>query len=144
MRWIFKYNKQAKKYLERLLKKKINVEPQPWLHVAVKTVSQRNPWCGFAIYVWDTRAIQKGGEYRARGDKFKKEMFTKEASGMSRAVDNRQPLVGGRQDVNEFFEFGKFDASKSEYFDGKERVKSTTLYEKRSKKQFNKCNRVLN
>ena len=138
MRWIFKYNEQSKKYLERLLKKKIKVEPQPWLHVAVKTMSERNPWCGFVIYVWDTRQIQQGGEYRSSADKFTKEMFTKAASGMSRALDNRQPLKGGRKDVNEFFEFGEFDASKSSYFEGKERVKSTALYEKRSKKRFDK------
>lgn len=137
MRWIFKYNEQAKKYLERLLKTKIAVEPQPWLHVAVKTMSNRNPWCGYAIYVWDTREIQKGGEYRSRTAKFTKDMFTIAKSGMSRALDNREPLKGGRKDANEFFEFGEFDASKSEVFDGKERVKETKLYKKYKAKAGN-------
>lgn len=133
MRWIFRYTPEAKKYIERILKSKIKVEPQPWLHIAVKTMSQRNPWSGFAIYVWDTRQVV--GEYRSSKGLFTTEMFKKDKFNVPRAVDNRQPLVGGRdKDTNEFFEFGDFDASHSDVFEGKDRVKETPLYKKRAAK----------
>lgn len=131
MRWIFKYNEQAAKYIGKLTKTKLKVEPQPWLHVAVKTMSGRNPWSGYVIYVWDTRKVLD--EYRSNKGLFKTELFKKDVAGMQRAVDNRKPLVGGRdKDVNEFFEFGEFDASKSEYFDGAERKIKTDLYNRRT------------
>jgi hypothetical protein len=132
MRWIFRYTPEAEKYLAKLLKKKMP-KSEPWLHVAVKTMSARNPWSGAVVYVWDTRQVI--WEYRSNKDKFTTDMFTKDASGMSRANDNRQPLQGGRADINEYFEFGKeFDASKGDAFDGKDRVKFTKLYAKKSAK----------
>jgi hypothetical protein len=132
MRWIFKYNDTAKKHIERILKTKIKVPAEPWLHIAVKTVSQRNPWAGYVIFVWDTREVV--GEYRSNKGLFISEQFTKANSGMSRALDNRQPLKGGRnKDTNEFFEFGDFDASKSDVFDGAGRAKDTELYKRRTK-----------
>ena len=117
MRWIFRYNETAAKYVGRILKKKMP-EPQPWMHIAVKTMSNRNPWCGAVIFVWDTRKVL--WEYRSQKDMFTTDMFKIANSGMTRANDNRQPLVGGRKDINEFFEFGDFDASHSDVFDGKE------------------------
>jgi len=133
MRHIYRYNEAAQKYLASIFKKKMP-DPQPWLHVAVKTMSNRNPWCGIAIFVWDTREVVY--EHRCQGSKLTKDMFLISKSGMQRAVDNRQPLVGGRKDVNEFFEFGKFDASHSELWDedGK-RVQKTPLYVRRTKNQ---------
>lgn len=104
MRWIFTYNEAIKKHIEKVLKTKIKAEPQPWLHIAVKTVSKRNPWAGFVIYVWDTREVQKGGEYRSKTGKFETSNFTG-VPGLRRARDNRQPLKGGKGDVNKFFEF---------------------------------------
>lgn len=131
MRWIFRYNETAAKYVGRILKKKMP-EPQPWMHIAVKTMSNRNPWCGAVIFVWDTRKVL--WEYRSQKDMFTTDMFKIANSGMTRANDNRQPLVGGRKDINEFFEFGDFDASHSDVFDGKDRVKITPLYKKRAAK----------
>lgn len=135
MRWIFKYDQAAAKYLGSLLHKKMP-ESQPWLHVAVKTVSGRNPWSGIAVYIWDSRqVIFEYRQHSGTNSAFDKAQFTKEASGMTRAFDNREPLVGGRKDINEFFEFGKeFDASHGEAFDGPERQKKTPLYKRRNAK----------
>lgn len=132
MRHIYRYNEAAQKYLASIFKKKMP-DTQPWLHVAVKTMSNRNPWCGIAIFVWDTREVVY--EHRCQGNKLTKDMFLISKSGMQRAVDNREPLKGGRKDINEFFEFGNFDASHSEIWgdDGK-RVVKTPLYTRRAKK----------
>jgi hypothetical protein len=102
MRWIFTYNEPIKKHIEKVLKTKIKIDNEPWLHIAVKTISQRNPWCGFVIYVWDTREVVL--EYRSKTDKFNTEMFTGQA-GFRRAIDNRKPLIGKiKPDTNHFFE----------------------------------------
>lgn len=133
MRWIFRYTPKAKQYISRLTKTKLP-ESQPWLHVAVKTVSNRNPWCGVVVYVWDTRQVIY--EHRFNGNVLTSDMFTIAKSGMQRAVDNREPLKGGRKDCDEFFEFGtKFDASKGTAFDGAARVVNTDLYKRRNKKR---------
>lgn len=107
-------------------------KPEPWLHIAIKTVSKRNPWAGYAIYVWDTRKVLD--EYRSNKGLFQTSDFVISKCNMQRAIDNRQPLVGGRKDINEFFEFGEFDASHSSVFDGKDRVVNTPLYKRRAKK----------
>lgn len=131
MRWIFRYNEQAAKYIGAILHKKMP-KPEPWLHIAIKTVSKRNPWAGYAIYIWDTRQVID--EYRSNKGLFQTSDFVISKCGMQRAIDNRQPLVGGRKDINEFFEFGEFDASHSSVFDGKDRVVDTPLYKRRAKK----------
>jgi hypothetical protein len=135
MRYIFRYDEAAKKHLSKLLKKKLP-EPQPWLHVFVKTVSQRNPWSGIAIAIWDTRQVifehrQQSGTAGA----FTTDQFHVAETGMHRAIDNRQPLVGGRKDINEFFELGpEFDASHGSAFNGPLRVRQTKLSKRRAKK----------
>lgn len=137
MRWIFRYTESAQKKLAAILKKKMP-KAEPWMHVAIKTWSQRNPFCGAVIFIWDTRQVL--WEHRFNGDVLDPKDFTK-AAGWQRALDNRKPLVGGRKDVNEFFEFGpEFDASHGDAFDGKNRVKQTDLYKRRMKKSFNAGN----
>lgn len=133
MRWIFRYNESGAKYLGKLLHAKM-LKPEPWMHIAVKTVSQRNPWSGFVIYVWDTRQVLQ--EYRSNdAARFTADMFKVNECGMSRAIDNREPLKGGRKDINEFFEFGKFDASHSKIFDETgQRRQFTELYKRRTDK----------
>jgi hypothetical protein len=132
MRWIFRYTPKAKQYISRITKTKLP-ESQPWLHIAVKTVSNRNPWCGVVIYIWDTRQVIY--EHRFNNNVLTKDMFTIAKSGMTRALDNREPLKGGRRDCNQFFEFGEtFDASHGKVFDGKDRIVKTDLYKRRAKK----------
>lgn len=141
MRWIFRYNDQAAKYVGRILKKKMP-KPEPWMHIVIKTMSNRNPWSGYAIIIWDTRQVLD--EYRSSKGLFTTDMFTIAKSGMQRANDNRQPLKGGRKDINEFFEFGdKFDASKGTVFDGKNRLEQTTLYKRRAAKANEAYNNMM-
>lgn len=132
MRHIYRYTEQAKKHLSSLIKSKMP-KSEPWLHVAVKTWSNRNPWSGIAVYVWDTRQVI--WEHRcSKNDIITNERMKQVNSGMNYAVDNRQPLVGGRKDINEFFEFGeKYDASNGSAFDGKDRVQGGNVWKNRSK-----------
>jgi hypothetical protein len=56
MRLIFRYTEAIQKLLGS------KVKPEPWLHIAVKTLSKRNPMCGYVIYVWDTRKELASGK----------------------------------------------------------------------------------
>lgn len=136
MRWIFTYNEAIKKHIEKVLKTKIKVEPQPWLHIAVKTVSKRNPWAGFVIYVWDTREVQKGGEYRSKTGKFETSNFTG-VPGLRRAKDNRQPLKGGKGDINKFFEFEKPAGQECDNVVGTEGIQVKSADINNAKQSFN-------
>lgn len=131
MRKIYKYDEQAKKYLSAIIKRKMP-DAKPWLHVGVKTLSNRSPWSAIVIWVWDTRQVIFEHRFQ-RGGPTNEQMLVQN-SHMQLANDNRQPLVGGRNDINELMELGPdFDASHGKVFDGKNRIAGGNIWKKKTK-----------